>query len=154
TSRPLGDAHSVAQVVSHRITGRGSLPAPHASHTIPTDIAPLAARHLEHLDSRIGDRRRVLGERLAADTPRWALDAFGLPPADDAARRMWQERVSLVAAHREATGWTDEHRPIGPMPGLSATERRASYVAAWDALGRPEAGLSEAAMSDGRLRAR
>src|SRR4029079_2613347 len=40
----------------------------------------------------------------------------------------------------------------GPAPGM--TEHRASWAAAWRALGRPEDGRDEAEMSEGRLRVR
>ena len=40
------------------------------------------------------------------------------------------------------------------MPGLTTTERRPGYTAAWNALGRPEPNLDEAAMTDGRLQIR
>ncbi len=59
-----------------------------------------------------------------------------------------------VAAHREATGWEDEQQALSAVPGLAATEQRASYTAAWEVLGRPEAALDETGMSEGRLHAR
>jgi conjugative relaxase-like TrwC/TraI family protein len=172
---------SVAQILSHRITGGQPLPHPTA-HTgdsstaatgeIPAQVAPPAEEHLRHLKARMDQRRADLGERLADDAPPWALDALGpvpgIPalPADASEsdiehhtaavqrKAEWTRKAGTVAGHREATGWDDLHRPLGPMPGLAATERRASYARAWDALGRPEAGLDEAAMTEGQLRVR
>lgn len=169
---------SVAQILSHRITGGQPLPHPTTddsagvSREVPAHVAGPAQEHLRHLKARMDQRCADLGERLAADAPMWALDSLGPVPtvptlpvearqADvemhEAAvqrRTEWVRKAGTVAGHREATGWDDPHRPLGPMPGLAATERRASYTRAWDALGRPEAGLDEAAMTEGQLRVR
>jgi hypothetical protein len=72
-------------------------------------------------------------------------------PTDAADRADWQHRAGLVAAHREAVGWDHPTQALDRMPGLSATERRLSYAAGWEALGRPDTALDEAAMSDGQL---
>ena len=75
-----------------------------------------------------------------------------VPAAEDTDDRAdWERRAGLVAAHREAVGWTDPEHPLGRMPGTSTTERRANYTQAWTALGRPEPRLEEAQLSDGRL---
>jgi conjugative relaxase-like TrwC/TraI family protein len=158
--RGLGDADSVAQVLSHRITAGQPLPTPTLDDTaqLPGDIAPAAADHLRQVGKRIDARRDALAEQTAEQQPAWALDALGPLPADTAGTQVeradWLAKAGAIAAHREATGWSDEARAIGSMPGLSSTERRASYAAAWDALGQPEAGLDDAALSDGQLRVR
>ena len=165
SARPLTGADSVAQVLSHRITGGRALPHPltGAAHgdaaatgarDVPGDIAGPAARHLQNLATRIEARRQDLGEQAAQDPPAWVLSALGPVPGDDAARADWITRAGTVAAHREATGWAHPQQPISTMPGLAATERRASHTAAWEALGRPEAGLDESAMTEGQLRIR
>jgi hypothetical protein len=128
--------------------------APAAVTGLPQDIAPAAREHLEHLTARITARQDTLGERTAIEAPGWALDALGPVPTEQSARAQWVERAGIVAGHREATGYDNDAQPLGTMPGVSATERRASYAQAWDALGRPEAGLDEAAMSEGQLRVR
>jgi conjugative relaxase-like TrwC/TraI family protein len=171
---------SVAQILSHRITGGQPLPHPMTrtdddttvTAEVPGEVAPQAEEHLRHLKSRMDQRCAALGERLADDAPAWALETLGPVPviparsADSAhdvdeqhaaavqRRAEWVEKAGIVAGHREATGWDDPHRPLGPMPGLAATERRASYARSWEALGRPEAGLDEAAMTEGQLRVR
>jgi conjugative relaxase-like TrwC/TraI family protein len=171
---------SVAQILSHRITGGRPLPHPTTGEPIttdhggaagtdrsappqpeagrglpvPQDIAAPMAEHLEHLNRRIGQRAAALAERLAEDPPVWAREALGPVPTDEAARADWLKRAGTIAAHREATDWSHPQQPIGTMPGLAATERRASHTAAWEALGRPEAGLDETAMSEGQLRCR
>ncbi len=191
TARSLSDADSVAQVLSHRITGGQPLPHPLlpeaqaagnvsereqgdvAGLVVPGDIAPALVEHVEHLQARVARRQDELGQQIAADPPAWALQAFGPVPThavdstdsgdssrgggvawDDSAWRAWVQRAGTVAAHREATGWAHEQQAISTMPGLAATEQRASYTAAWEALGRPEAALDETGMSEGRLRAR
>jgi conjugative relaxase-like TrwC/TraI family protein len=170
---------SVAQILSHRITGGQPLPHPTtrtdddatAIAEVPGEVAPQAQEHLRHLKDRMDQRCAALGERLADDAPPWALEALGpvpqisIPSADSTGdgeqyaaalqrRAEWVRKAGIVAGHREATSWDDPHRPLGPMPGLAATERRASYTRSWDALGRPEAGLDEAAMTEGQLRVR
>ena len=158
--RPLNDADSVAQVLSHRITGGRPLDPDELDFThgtaaaAPADVTPEFATHLDRLGDRIHDRRGELGARQATNPEPWALDAFGPVPTAEGARDAWQQRAGVVAGHREAAGWDDEHRAIGPMPGLAATERRASHIAAWQALGRPEDALTESAMTEGRLRVR
>ncbi len=151
--KSLSNAHSVAQVLSHRITHGRPLVVPiTAEATVPADIDPAGAEHLRHLQDLAAERRAVLGTRTATQPPPWALEAFGpVPEENTPARRAWEERAGIVAAHREATGWDDPHRPIGSAPGISATERRASYAQAWTALGRPETELTEAAMTEGQL---
>jgi hypothetical protein len=69
-------------------------------------------------------------------------------------RADWERRAGLAAAHREAVDWDHPEQALPGMPGFSATERRASYAAAWEALGRHAERLDEADMSEGRLRAR
>ena len=167
---------SVAQILSHRITGGQPLPHPTTDTAtgaaqVPAEVAAPAEEHLRHLKNRMDQRSAALGERLAHDAPQWALETLGpvpeipSPSADSTEvdeqhaaavqrRAEWVQKAGIVAGHREATGWDDPHRPLGPMPGLAATERRASYTRSWDALGRPEAGLDEAAMTEGQLRVR
>ena len=83
-------------------------------------------------------------------------DGAGVDEVERAAadRADWERRAGVIAAHREAVGFTDPTQALPRMPGLTSTERRAGYAAAWHALGRPDDTLSEAAMSDGRLRNR
>ncbi|MDQ1250789.1 MAG: hypothetical protein QG597_5169, partial [Actinomycetota bacterium] len=159
------DAVSPAQVLAHRITrGRPDhdLTASPAhstggnSRSLPTGIPQRVADRLHQLYERAADRATELGRQLADAAPEWAIQALGhVPPAEDAADRAdWEQRAGVVAAHREAVGHTDPEHALPPMPGLTAPERRASYVAAWTALGRPETDLTEAEMTEGRLRIR
>ena len=111
---------------------------------------------LKELHARAEDRTTELGQQTADQAPDWAILALGpVPPAHDVLDRAdWEHRAGLVAAHREAVGDTHPTRALDRMPGLTTTERRAGYAAAWHALGRPEPDLDEAAMPEGRLRIR
>jgi conjugative relaxase-like TrwC/TraI family protein len=164
--RGLADADSVAQVLSHRITGGKPLPHPlliegedspgrsTAVAGLPADLGPQGAEHLHHLAARIDQRTATLGQRAAENPPQWALEALGPVPGTGKARADWIARAGTIEANREATGWDHERQPIGVMPGLAATERRASYVTAWHALGQPASGLDEAILTEGQLRVR
>jgi hypothetical protein len=174
TAGPLDDADSIAQVLSHRIRTTG--PAANtltdlaagaaagaaasvtadavADENVPADISAEAAARLADLTDRYRARRHQLGADLANRPPPWALDTLGPVPTAGDGRDEWDRKARVVAAYREAVGWDDPHRPLGPMPGLATTERRAAYATAWHALDRPETGLDEAALPDGRLRVR
>jgi conjugative relaxase-like TrwC/TraI family protein len=162
TAGPLDTAESVAQVLSHRIRTTGpaaeALSDPAAGTTshadAPVDLDPEAAAQLAEITDSYQARQRLLGHRLTTDPPSWAVTALGPVPTETAAHDDWARRAGAVAAYREATGWDDPHRALGPMPGLATTERRADYATAWHALGRPETGLDETALTDGRLRVR
>jgi hypothetical protein len=165
--KSLTGANSPAQVLSHRITkGRPDHaltdPAPQTGTRIPAGIPPPTAARLTELQERAAARAGELGRAAAEQGPQWAVQALGPVPALTATaspqaaadRADWEHRAGLVAAHREAAGYTDPDRALPRMPGLTSTERRAGYAAAWHALGQPEDTLAEAAMSEGRLRNR
>ena len=154
--RGLADAQSVAQVLSFRISGDRPLPHPVPGTAIPAGISREADRLLRELDTAIRERQAELGAAAAEEAPEWAVLSLGpVPPAEDATDRAdWERRAGAVAAYREAAGWDAPDRPLGRMPGVASTERRALFATAHEALGRPEASLDEAAMSDGQLLAR
>ncbi len=172
SARSLTDAKSAAQVLAHRVTRTMTgtadtlpLPDPAIAASPPSGIDTTSRTALADLQTQLATRRQALGSELAKEPPAWAIHALGpIPTAtehggteaadEDGRRQEWQTRAGAVAAHREASGWDHPTRALGPMPGLAATERRASYAAAWVALGRPTPELAEAAMSDGQLRAR
>ncbi len=99
-------------------------------------------------------RRRELGQQLAADPPRWAVEAFGPVPAHAGERGEWIDRAATVAAHRELVEHTDQVDVLGPVPKPGQIETYASWRAAARALGRDDAGTAEEGMSDGQLRMR
>jgi hypothetical protein len=154
--KPLDGADSAARVLSHRIT-RGQDPGhPVPGTESPADLTPAERARLAELHHQAFGRARTLGARAADEVPEWALQHLGpVPdPGDVADRADWERRAGQVAAHREAVGWTHPDQVLGRMPGTTTTERRTSYVTAWHALGRPDQALTEAAMSEGQLRAR
>ncbi len=158
TGRSLDGARSVAQVLHHRLsehldgqlTPRGDTFA----DRLPPTTSPTWSRYLQRLADLADDRRRELGAQVAEQTPQWAVEALGPVPADPVAREEWEHRAGIVAAYREWVGWDDPAQPIGPAPRLGAVEARASWHAAWRALGRPEATAEEAELSNGALRVR
>jgi conjugative relaxase-like TrwC/TraI family protein len=161
--RGLVDAKSPAQVLHHRITGtlQGRL-TPHldgAADLIPGEVTD--ARDLQFLQDRADaadTRRHQLGAELAADPPRWALDALGPVPDstdDPIARQEWEQRAGWGGAHRElADHQGDETDPLGAAPAPGMVEKAAVFRTAHEALGLVDVGAEEAGMSDGQLRAR
>jgi hypothetical protein len=154
--KALDNADSVAQVLSYRINAGQPVAHPISGTELAADITPAERERLAGLLDRADERARDLGARVADEAPDWAVQSLGpVPDAAEAADRAdWEHRAGLVAAHREAVGWTHPQAPLGQLPGTTTTERRTSYVAAWQALGRPAERLTEAEMSEGRLRAR
>ncbi|WP_020578896.1 MobF family relaxase [Actinopolymorpha alba] len=152
--RGLGDARSVAQVLSNRINAARPQFLPPNAMPVPSELSPQISAYLQRLHARADQRRSELGTQVSENPPDWAVRALGPVPEGAAERLEWADRAGIIAGHREATGWTDEHRPIGDPPGIHSTERRPSWWRAWEALGRPEEAREEAAMTDGRLRVR
>lgn len=154
TGGTLAGSRSPAQVLYTRIE-RGHEPRTRGSaRPIPAECSRGVATWFQVMNEQAEDRQRVLGSRVAADPPPWALSTLGPVPADPVERLEWQERAGVVAGYREATGWTDPDRPIGNAPKVTSTERRAAFWQARDALGQPEATRAEAAMTEGQLRNR
>jgi hypothetical protein len=158
----LAKSNSAAQVLGHRITrGRPDqalLDHPHLvdgrpDAGIPADIPTADADTLRALHDQAATRTAQLGALTAQTAPDWAVLALG--PVPDTAnvedRADWERRAGIAAAHREAVGYDHPTRALDRLPGLSAPERRASYAAAWQALGRPESELDETAMTEGQL---
>jgi hypothetical protein len=159
----LDKTSSVAQVVSWRIRRHRTdkvtgilAEQPQPGARIPGDIPAADAERLAQLHTQADTRTGDLGRQTAVEAPEWAVQTLGPVPAaeHEQDRADWEAKAAAVAAHREAVGYTDPRRPLPRMPGLSATERRASYAAAWHALGRPKLELAEAQMSSGQLLAR
>lgn len=155
---PTTGLRSIAQGIQGRIMARyGDDLRPGVEQmeaAVPAGLTEPMQRYVERLAEMADDRRRELGAQVAEELPRWALDSLGPVPVDVVARQEWEHRAGVVAAHREATGHTDDAAPLPAAPGLSSTELRASWHAAWTALGRPEAGTEEKDLSDGLLRVR
>ncbi len=128
----------------------------HVSDAPPATENAAHKRYVEKLAEMADDRRRELGTQVAEEQPQWAVEALGPVPDDVVARAEWEHKAGVVAAYREAH--PSEHESdevaLGRAPGTSTPEARASWHAAWSALGRPEAGREESELSDGALRNR
>jgi AAA domain/TrwC relaxase len=152
-ARDLAGVRSVAQILSARVRTSTSL-APAGASPIPGGLSPAMTAYMAGLHEKLEERRAVLGAEAVAAPPRWAVEAFGQPPAEADALAVWEARVAVVAALREASGWDSPDAAVGPAPGVMATERRAAWHQAWEALGRPTAQAEEGDLSEGALRNR
>ncbi|MGH3096450.1 MAG: MobF family relaxase, partial [Streptosporangiales bacterium] len=154
TGRELDSATSVGQVLHHRITA--DTPPEHlaaeGSYTARTPelVDPELDGYAHELAEAMDTRVSVLGERAAADRPSWA-GQLG-PVSDDPTERLeWTRRAGLIAAYREEHGYRSEADAIGPAPHAGAPEARQGWLAAWEALGRPDEERDTVAASDGDL---
>jgi conjugative relaxase-like TrwC/TraI family protein len=161
--RGLAGARSPAQVLHHRITtalhGRLTPHVTEVSDLIPREVPAEWAAWLHDRAEAADTRRRELGAEIAAQAPRWALDALGPVPGgpdagDVVARQEWEHRAGWAAAYREMIGHTDEQDPLGNAPAARLAEKAALFRAAHDALRLLDVGAEEANLSDGQLRAR
>jgi hypothetical protein len=125
------------------------LPSPwgHLSYPDPDE-----QRFITALTHAADTRRTELGAQTIQAAQAWALEAFGSVPTDPEARRAWEHKAGIVAAHRELSGHTDPSTPIGLPPKPGQPEHYASYRAAHRALGRPDTNTEEMQLSQGQLR--
>lgn len=156
TERELGNARSIGSVLHHRITNRVDLDPVGDSHAdwTPKVIDPAYQRHLDDLAATADHRRDVLGVRVAADPPQWAIEALGPPPESPYERDHWVQRAGIVAAHRERAGYCDDVTALPGPPPRTRVEEYASWRASWRALGKPDDVRAEHELSDGALRVR
>ncbi len=103
TADPLDGARSIAAVLHGRA---GKEPAPERGTT--TGWAERAPRHATaDIDAGVEmlqARQAELGRQAAERPPQWALNAWGVPPAqtESAARRAdWEKQAGIVASYRE-----------------------------------------------------
>jgi conjugative relaxase-like TrwC/TraI family protein len=98
-------------------------------------------------------RQAELGRRVAEQPPPWALEAWGVPPAEPGAlREDWERRAGAVESYREAAGITDPAQAIGPVPTGQAQLREA-FHASVRALELPDDQALLRAMGRGELEA-
>jgi conjugative relaxase-like TrwC/TraI family protein len=157
TGSSLEGSRQLAPVLHTRISQRykNELKLDADACTLPPADAPQEYQeHFEELQDIIRERRSDLGREQAEQPSAWALDTLGPVPEDIFERSAWEDRAGHIAAHREASGWTDEEKPLGPAPGMGKTEARAAWAQAWTAAGRPESTAEEHELSEGALRNR
>ncbi|GAA1858754.1 hypothetical protein GCM10009836_43740 [Pseudonocardia ailaonensis] len=154
--RSLDTARNATNVIYSRITDRHRFDplGDTWSDWTPKVDDPGWQAYLDHLAQAADDRAAELGEAAAAEPPRWAVDAFGAPPAEMTGRDAWVAEVGSVAAYRELRGHTGDTDALGPAPTPGQVEAFAAYRSAWRALGRPKIDREEIEMSDGQLRMR
>ena len=144
-------------MLHHRITTTTDLDPQGSTYRewTPKVEDPQWQQYLDRLAQAADTRRRELGNQIAADTPQWAVEAFGPPPDAEGPQRVaWINNAASVAVHRELAGHDDLAEALGPAPQPGQVEAYASWRAAWRALGRPDADRAEHELSDGQLRLR
>jgi hypothetical protein len=158
TARGLAGARQLSNVLYDRITTNRQLSLDPVGDTYtqraPTADDPGEQRFITALTHAADNRREELGAQTIEQPPQWAVDAFGSPPTDPEGRRSWERKAGIVAAHRELSGHTDPHTPIGLPPKPGQPEHYASFRAAHRALGRPDTDTEEMQLSQGQLRMR
>ena len=114
-------ARSVAAVLHARVSQvtRDDPPAP-AADTYAARTPPIADPQVrqaaQSLAARLDERVRELGQRTAAERPRWAVQHLGEPSGPE-----WERRAGLAAASRGKPGspirtWRSAQRPSSGHP--------------------------------------
>ena len=98
-------------------------------------------------------RQAELGRELADRPPQWALQAWGVPPAEAGALRAdWEKQAGIVGAYRELAGITDPAQAIGPVPS-GQPDLAETFHASVRALRLPDEAALLKAMGRGELEA-
>ena len=152
TAAPLDGARSVAAVLHGRA---GKEPAPARGDTTTwAERTGHATPEVRAVDTELDRRQAELGEQLAAEAPRWAVQAWGQPPAEPGALlEDWKQRAAVVESYRELAGITDPAQAIGPAPARQAGMSEA-FAASVRALQLPDDAAMVKAMGRGELEAR
>jgi conjugative relaxase-like TrwC/TraI family protein len=128
TQAPMDRGRSISAVLHGRLQ---RVPLPDLEHAVtwaqrtPEDAPPIA----HELAAALDERRRELGERLAATPGPWLARHLGvLPPdASPTLREDYVQRAGTAAAYREARGITDPQQAVSfgrhPEPELAAMQR-------------------------------
>jgi hypothetical protein len=125
-------------------------PPPPWSQRVPAVTDPEQHRYLTDLAAAMDARKERLGEHLAEYPPPWALRTLGPVPDHPLDRLDWQRHASDVGAYRELYGYDHPDEPIGPEPSGDSPEKRATWHAAFGALG-PVNGVDLRGLPDGSL---
>ena len=153
--RDFAGAQSIAAVLHGRVRRIAGTPEPVASTSYqdrtPAIEDPVADQFARDLAAAMDERVTVLGHRVAADRPVWALRYLGEVPSDPLDRAEWIRRAGAAAAYREERGYTHETDAIGPAPERGSPEQRASWQVAYTALRMPDESRNLAAATDGEL---
>jgi hypothetical protein len=153
TATPFDGLRSVAAGLHGRL---GKEPAPARGNTTTwAERTPANAPEYVRESYTERDRRQAeLGQPLAAEPPRWALEAWGVPPTEAGALHDdWMQRAAQVQSYRELAGITDPAVAIGPAPARQAGMSEA-FAASVRALELPDDAALIKAMGRGELEAR
>ena len=152
TAAPLDGVRSVAAVLHGRA---GKEPAPARGDTTTwAERTGHATPEVRAVDAELDRRQAELGEQLAAEAPRWAVEAWGRPPAEPGALlEDWKQRAAVVESYRELAGITDPAQAIGPAPARQAGMSEA-FAASVRALELADDAAMVKAMGRGELEAR
>jgi conjugative relaxase-like TrwC/TraI family protein len=152
TAEPMTGLRSIAAGL-HGRAGKEPAPARGMTSRWAERTARDASPEITAAGQMMDARQAFLGEQMAAAPPRWALDAWGVPPAEPGPLRDdWQRRAGLVASYRDAAGITDPGQAIGPPPAGTAQIREA-FRTAVVALELPDDAAMLKAMGQGELEA-
>jgi conjugative relaxase-like TrwC/TraI family protein len=153
TVTPFDGLRSIAAGLHGRL-GKEPAPARGDTTTWAERTPGTAPDYVRESYTELDRRQAELGEQLAADPPRWAMQAWGVPPTGPGSLRDdWMQRAALVQSYRELAGVTDPARAIGPAPSLRAGMYEA-FAASVRALELPDEAALLAAMGRGELEAR
>jgi conjugative relaxase-like TrwC/TraI family protein len=153
TAQPLDGARSVAAVL-HGRAGKEPAPARGSTTMWAERIPEHATAEVRESFTERDQRQAEKGQQLAAEPPRWALEAWGVPPKEPGALLDdWMKRAAVVESYRELAGITDPAVAIGPPPTRQAGMSEA-FAASVRALGLPDEAAMLKAMGHGELVAR
>ncbi len=151
TATPLDGARSIAAVLHGRA---GKEPAPARGQTTTwAERAGHTTDVVREADAELDRRQATMGEQLAAQPPRWAVQAWGAPPAGPGSLRDdWMQRATAVQGYRELAGIASDAVAIGPPPSRQAGISE-SFAAAVRALELADNAAMLKAMGRGELEA-
>ena len=153
TAQPFDGLRSIAAGL-HGRAGKEPAPARGATTGWSERMPQAAVPEIEGAGQMLDARQTALGEQLAANPPAWALEAWGVPPAEPGALRDdWQLQAGIVGTYREAAGITDPKQALGPVPSGKAHLAEA-FHASVRALRLPDEAALLRAMNQGQLEAR
>ena len=125
TGRTFEGARSIAAVLHGRLE-KEPAPARGQTQTWAERTPPDAPEPAREAAAMLDARQAELGRQVAAQPPEWALQAWGVPPAEPGPLRDdWERRAATVESYREAAGITDPAQAIGPVPTGQAQLREA-----------------------------
>jgi AAA domain-containing protein/TrwC relaxase len=156
-SRSLENVDSIAKVLHHRVSTAWGKREPvgetYRDRTPDDSRAGAWGQYAGELAEAMDQRVDVLGERLAEQPPMWARTTLGPVPDDPIGRAEWVRRAGTVEAYREQYGRGTDTDALGPCPQRGVPEARATWYAAWRALGRPVEEREAATKAEVELRA-